>query len=85
MKDLKNVTTYLHDLSEHHCISLGEALGLNYPNLCRMNHYPQDVVAAWLRQEDDVYSTCLPTWRNLARALNKIDQNGIATKVRDEH
>lgn len=84
MEDHKEVTDYLRDLNEDHCISLGGALGLTYTNLNRMKRYPEDVVAAWLRKEDNVIKHP-PTWHNLVRALEKISQNGIAYEVRGKH
>ena len=36
------------------CISLGGAFGLAYPNLIQ---YPDDVVAAWLRKQDNQSSS----------------------------
>ena len=85
MKDHEKVTKYLRVLDKDHCISLGLAFGLEYPNLNKMKHYPEDVVAAWLRKQDNVCIKCLPTWSNLASALEQISQNGIASEVRSKH
>ena len=44
--------------------------------------YQEDVIAAWLRREDDVLQkTGVPTWRVLVTALEKIGQNGIASDI----
>ena len=85
MTDLDEVIAYLGDLNIDHYLSLGGAFGLHYPKVKRMRRYPEDVVEAWLRREDNVLSKCLPTWRNLTVALKKIDQTGIADAVNRDH
>lgn len=85
MRDLNEIATYLRNLDTNHYVSLGGEFGLFHPKLNRMRHYPNDVVAAWLRREDDVSNKCRPTWRNLALALEHIGQNGIAEAVRKDH
>ena len=85
MKDHKKITNYLRILDKDHCISLGLAFGLEYPNLNKMKRYPEDVVAAWLRKQDNVCIECLPTWSNLASALEQIGQKGIANEVKSKH
>ena len=85
MRDLLEIITYLRDLESHQCVSLGVAFGILHPKLSKMTHFPDDVVAAWIRREDNVLNTCPPTWRNLARALEQINQNGIADKVKRDH
>lgn len=85
MRDLNGIITYLKTLDDDHCVSLGGEFGLHYPNLKRMQHNRSDIVAAWLRREDDVTNKCRPTWSNLAFALECIHQNGIAESVRKDH
>ena len=85
MGDLLDIITYLRDLETHQCVSLGVAFGILHPKLSKMTNFPDDVVAAWIRKEDDVLNRCLPTWRNLAKALEQVNQNGIADKVKRDH
>ena len=85
MNDLRDVSDYLTDLTNEQCVSLGLVFGLHYPKLERMTDYPNEVVAAWLRQEDDVLNRCSPTWRNLSTALRSIGQNGLSERVRRDH
>lgn len=55
-------------------------------NLKKMKTHPQDVVAAWLRQEDNVMSKSgEPTWRSLVKALREVGQEGVARKIEQEH
>jgi hypothetical protein len=47
-----------------------------------MTKYPDDMVAAWLRSEDNVMSMSgEPTWRTLVEALRKVRQEGIAKNI----
>ena len=80
MENLHDICIYLKDLSIQHIQELGLALGLKYPNLQKMTNLPQDMVAAWLRQEDMVPRNP-PTWITLADKLNSIGQTGIAQSV----
>ena len=77
------MSTYLKDLSPQHNYDLGLTLGLHYPNLQKMNKFPHDMIAAWLRQEDTVPQNP-PTWQTLASALESIGQTGIASQVKSE-
>ena len=45
--------------------------------------YLDNMVTAWLRQEDDVMKRHPPTWRNLVKALRDkmVRQNGIASTI----
>lgn len=85
MTDLSEVIGYLEDLNIDHSLSLGGAFGLRNPKIKRMRRYPDDVVEAWLRREDNVPNKCPPTWRNLTAALEKIGQTGIADTVKRDH
>ena len=82
MGDLNGIVSYLRDLDEEHCISLGLQFGLRYSKLKKMKQYPHDVVEAWLIKQDNVTEQCPPTWRSLIAALRSIDQTGIADDVR---
>ena len=69
--------------------SLGLALGLLYPTLekieidhsnktdkCKMK-----MLAAWLRQEDNVSQKGVPSWSVLRAALRKMGENELADKI----
>ena len=84
MKDLYEVSTYLKDLSPQQICELGLALGLQYPNLQKMNNILHDMIAAWLRQEDMATQNPL-TWLTLVSALKSIGQTGIALQVKSNY
>ena len=64
---------------------LGGSLGLRFPTLCRMNNLPDEMVAAWLRRQEDVLERSgEPTYERLALALEEIGQNGLAQDVRKQ-
>ena len=83
MADHFAVTEHLRDLcNESDLIRLGGALGLYYPHLRRMNPFLEELVAAWLNRRDNVLSASGdPTWVSLIKALQDIDQPGIAQKI----
>ena len=83
MKDHFEITQCLADLPNEILIYLGGALGLRHTKVEKMRNLPADMVAAWLRKEDDVLKHGKPTWRILANALKSpgIGQNGIADKI----
>ena len=76
------VVTYLHDLDRQQIRDLGGALGLTYSNLEKMSVFPADMVAAWLRREDNIVGE--PTWRSLVQALKRVGQGGVAYKIETE-
>lgn len=81
-RDHYEVCSYLREGNDLNLIRLGGALGLNYTNLERMKALPEEMVAAWLREEDNVEENSgEPTWSSLVQALKKIGQNGIAKKI----
>ena len=86
MGDLCDIATYLQDLNTSQLKSLGYALGLHHPNVSRMDteHLCYDLVAAWLKRENDVRTRCPPTWSNLVKALEQKGYNGIAEIVKRE-
>ena len=66
-------------------INLGGALGLRYTTLGRMKTLPNEMVAAWLRREEGVLKRSgEPTYERLAEALEDMDQNGLATDIREQ-
>ena len=75
------VSQSLKDLPNEDLITLGGALGLSFPKLKKMRDLPSELVAAWLRKEDNVLECGKPTWRLLATALKDIGQNGVAKSI----
>ncbi len=48
-----------------------------------MKHLPRDMVAAWLRREDNVLKASgNPTWKSLIKALETVGQKGVAEYIR---
>jgi len=83
--DIFEITQYLHPINKAQIFRIGLCLGLSYTKLkdtMDSQTYREDVIAAWLRREDDVQQkTGIPTWRVLVMALNQQGQNGIASKI----
>jgi hypothetical protein len=75
------VSQCLKDLPNEDLITLGGALGLNFPKLKKMRDLPSEMVAAWLRKEDNVLEFGKPTWRRLVTALKSIGHNGVAGSI----
>ena len=81
------ITGYLQCLAAERkqLIGLGQVLGLRYSRLKGIDSssFLEDMIAAWLRKEDDVMTRCPPTWRNLVLALRdkRVQQNGIAATI----
>ena len=85
IEDHFEVTEYLDELQTPQIIKLGEALGLYYPSLKKMQSPLEDMVEAWLRKDDSVLAkTGLPCWKSLMEALLKTKNTGIAEKIRQE-
>ena len=85
MKDLNGVCKFLNEIDQQGLVQLGVALGLNYPKITRMKVLPEDMVASWLRREDDVLTTSgEPTWENLVNTLESKGQMGIAKSIRQK-
>lgn len=78
------VTEFLLGLEKDHIYHLGLVLGLNQGRVKNMmdssTTFLDDVIAAWLRREDQVRET---TWVNLVKALRhpRLNQTGIADKI----
>ena len=83
MRDHFTVCQYLRKVPDEAVRTLGTALGLSYPKVQRMKSLPEDMVAAWIRQEDNVLDNGHPTLRKLAKALKEpgIGQGGVAFKI----
>ena len=80
--DLFEVTQYLGTLLPEDLIRLGGALGLHYSNLKMMNPLREDMVSAWLNQQDNVIKKSgKPTWESLMRALETIGHGGLAQRI----
>ena len=78
-------TQFLVDLEERHICDVGGALGLTYSVLVKMKHYPNDMVAAWLRREKHVMKVSgEPTWRTLVDALSSVGQEGITVNIKQK-
>ena len=85
MSDHFIVTQYLSDLNPQQIITLGGALGLYYPNLKKMKHPLEDMVEAWLKEDDQVLlKSGHPSWKSLVKALELAKNTGIAEKIREE-
>lgn len=91
-EDLIDVTDYLltMDSSTHlEIYHLALVLGLSQSRVKGMMESPtflDDVIAAWLRREDQVSKRGVPTWENLVKALRhpRLKQNEIADKIANE-
>ena len=86
MRDHYDISSYLFDLDNEQIVQVGLALGMNYAKLKRMRSLPGDMVAAWLRREDDVLEVSgVPTWKVLSEALKDTGQTGLAMKIQQKH
>ena len=85
--DAFDVANYLIDLDHTHIYHLGIVLGLGSQKVKALQQTPvsflDDVVSAWIRQENAVAEHGLPTWRTLVRALRhkRLGQEGIAANI----
>ena len=83
MADHFEVTQLLKDLHKEDIIRLGTALGLSFVKLTKMGMFPDEMVAAWIRGDDNVNKTSgPPSWESLATALDKTRHTDIASKAR---
>ena len=86
MKHHFEINRHLMDLDNEQIVQVGLALGMNYAKLKRMRSLPGDMVAAWLRREDDVLEVSgVPTWKVLSEALKDTGQTGLAMKIQQKH
>ena len=86
MQHHHEISSCLLDLDDQQIVQVGLALGMNYAKLKRMRSLPGDMVAAWLRREDDVLEVSgVPTWKALTKALKDNGQTGLAMKIQQKH
>ncbi len=84
------ITNYLLKLDITAVHQLGIVFGLSHTKLSKMKDtskmFLDDVITAWLNEEDSVMGCCAPSWENLVAALRhgRLTQNGIATKIEEE-
>lgn len=84
---LVDISDYLHGLQKKEIYQLGLVLGLNHTKLKdKMDTslvFLEEVIAAWLREEDYVKERGEPSWTVLIRALEhrRVGQNGIANQI----
>ena len=89
IEDLKDITSYLHQLDKTTVFNLGLVLSLNYNRLKIMmdsQTFHQDMLAGWLNGVDQVLKAGVPTWKRLVEALKdpRVGQNGLASKIEQE-
>ena len=73
-------------LYKTHIYHLALALGLNQQRVKMMKDsdmFLDNVLAAWLRREDDVEKKGIPSWKTLVQALRHklVGQNGVASEI----
>ena len=88
-EDLIEITDYLLKLEKTHIYNLGLVLGISQHKTKAMmdsSTFLDDVIAAWLRREDQVKKKGEPSWTVLVRALEhpRVGQCGISQKIRKE-
>ena len=85
MQDLVDITEYLHEMEKSQIHQLGLFLGLSHTKLNKMDPstFLEDVIAAWLHQDDWVKMRGEPSWMVLINALKlpRVGQTGIAAKI----
>ena len=84
--DLLYVTDYLQNMEKIHVYNLGLVLGLRHNKVkTTMDSatFLDDVIAAWLRKEDNVTAKGEPSWTVLVNALkhHRVGQTGIANSI----
>ena len=85
-EDLVDITDYLLEMEKIDVYNLGLLLGLSHHKLkTKMDSstFLDDVIAAWLRKEDQVKKKGEPSWTVLVRALKhrRLQQTGIADDI----
>ena len=80
------ITDYLLDMGKNHIYNLGLVLGLTHTKVTSMKDsdtFRDEVIAAWLRKEDNVTKKGEPSWTVLISALKhrRVGQIGIADKI----
>ena len=92
MNDLLDVSGYLLDLGKEQMKTLGQILGLSHRTVSNSYEsstntaYLNDILTAWLLQQDEVGENGLPSWITLTTALEheQLRQAGIARKIRED-
>ena len=85
--DLAQVKRFLRNVNNWQ--SLGLELGLLHPTLKRIDEEQRglidkcktEMLAAWLQQQDNVVVTGVPSCAVLKTALEKIDENQLASEI----
>ena len=88
-EDLIDITDYLLPLEKLHIYNLGLVLGISqHKTKAMMNSdtFLDDVIAAWLRREDQVKKKGEPSWTVLVRALEhpRVGQCGVSQNIRKD-
>ena len=88
-KDLLEITDYLLNMEKNHIYHLGLVLGLTQTKLKAMKDsdtFLDDIIAAWLRKENNVKEKGEPSWTVLISALKhrRVSQTGIADDIAKE-
>ena len=89
IRNLADITIYLHPLDRTAVFNLGLLLGLDYNRLKSSIDSPNflaDMLAGWLQRVDQVQRVGVPTWRRLVEALRdpRVGQNGTAIKIEQD-
>ena len=92
MDDLFAVSGYLLDLDKEQMKTLGVVLGLSHLTVSNSYEgstkisYLNDILRAWLLQQDEVGENGCPSWATLTTSLEheQLRQSGIAKKIRAE-
>ena len=77
-------------MNKTHIYNLGLVLGLRQTKVKALkdsDDFLDDVIAAWLRKEDQVTDKGEPSWAVLISALKhrRVGQTGIADKITKDH
>ena len=88
-EDLTDITDYLLPMEKTHIYNLGLVLGISQNKTKAMmdsSTFLDDVIAAWLRREDEVKKKGEPSWIVLVRALEHpgVGQCGISQNIRKD-
>ena len=78
--DHASIAMYVRELRNEELFDLGVTLGLRYTHMTRMAFPENDIITAWLREDDDVQGP--PTWASLVKALEENGHQGLAQRIR---
>ena len=89
-EDLTDITDYLLPLEKTHLYNLGLVVGISQHKTKAMmdsSTFLNDVIAAWLRREDQVKKKGEPSWTVLVRALEhpRVGQCSSSSNVMQTH